>query len=92
MHKVVIAPDSFKGVLSAREVCDIISYKINRHYPFCQIVKVPVADGGEGSIEAFLCAKNGKKTFFAFFFVNVYECEQKFIFTDKNIDKVNKKK
>lgn len=55
MHKVVIAPDSFKGVLSAREVCDIISYKINRHYPFCQIVKVPVADGGEGSIEAFLC-------------------------------------
>ena len=43
MHKVVIAPDSFKGVLSAREVCDIISYKINRHYPFCQIVKVPVA-------------------------------------------------
>ena len=63
MHKVVIAPDSFKGVLSAREVCDIISYKINRHYPFCQIVKVPVADGGEGSIEAFLCAKNGKKIF-----------------------------
>lgn len=36
--------------------------------------------------------KNGKKTFFAFFFVNVYECEQNFIFTDENIDKVNKKK
>lgn len=63
MHKVVIAPDSFKGVLSAREVCDIISYKINRHYPFCQIVKVPVADGGEGSIEAFLCAKTEKRFF-----------------------------
>ena len=63
MHKVVIAPDSFKGVLSAREVCDIISYKINKHYPFCQIVKVPVADGGEGSIDAFLCAKNGRKIF-----------------------------
>lgn len=37
-------------------------------------------------------AKNGEKTFFAFFFVNVYECEQNFIFTDENIDKVNKKK
>ena len=35
--------------------------------------------------------KQEKKTFFAFFFVNVYECEQNFIFTDKNIDKVNKK-
>lgn len=63
MHKVVIAPDSFKGVLSAKEVCDIISYKINKHYPFCQIVKVPIADGGEGSIDAFLCVKNGKKIF-----------------------------
>ena len=64
MHKVVIAPDSFKGVLSAREVCDIISYKNKTGIIlFCQIVKVPVADGGEGSIEAFLCAKNGKKIF-----------------------------
>ena len=35
--------------------------------------------------------KKRKKDVFAFFFVNVYECEQKFIFTDENIDKVNKK-
>ena len=32
--------------------------------------------------------KKRKKDVFAFFFVNVYECEQKFIFTDENIDKV----
>ena len=36
--------------------------------------------------------KKRKKDVFAFFFVNVYECEQKFIFTDENIDKVNKQK
>lgn len=36
--------------------------------------------------------KKRKKDVFAFFFVNVYECEQKFIFTGKIIDKVNKKK
>lgn len=36
--------------------------------------------------------KKRKKDVFAFFFVNVYECEQKIIFTDENIDKVNKKK
>mgnify|MGYP007120086792 CR=1 FL=1 len=36
--------------------------------------------------------KGRKKRFLRSFFVNVYECEQKFIFTDKNIDKVNKKK
>ena len=35
--------------------------------------------------------KGRKKRFLRSFFVNVYECEQKFIFTDKNIDKVNKK-
>lgn len=35
--------------------------------------------------------KGRKKRFLRSFFVNVYECEQKFIFTDKNIDKVKKK-
>ena len=36
--------------------------------------------------------KQLKRRFLRSFFVNVYECEQKFTFTDKNIDKVNKKK
>ena len=36
--------------------------------------------------------KGRKKRFLRSFFVGVYECEQKFIFTDENIDKVNKKK
>lgn len=63
MQKAVLAPDSFKGVLSAKEVCDIMAYRINKYYPFCEIVKVPVADGGAGSIDAFLCCKEGKKIF-----------------------------
>lgn len=36
--------------------------------------------------------KRNKRRFLRSFFVNVYECEQKFMFIDKNIDKVNKKK
>ena len=36
--------------------------------------------------------KREQRRFLRSFSVNVYECEQKFIFTDKNIDKVNKKK
>lgn len=36
--------------------------------------------------------KRLKRRFLRSFFVNVYECEQNFIFTDENIDKVNKKK
>ncbi len=63
MQKVIISPDSYKGILSAKEVCDTISYQINKAYPFCEIIKVPVADGGEGSLDAFMSCKDGRKIF-----------------------------
>ncbi|MDR2571532.1 MAG: glycerate kinase [Oscillospiraceae bacterium] len=59
-NKVIIAPDSFKGVLTAREVNEIIAGEISEAFPDCEIVSMPIADGGEGSIEAILSAIGGE--------------------------------
>lgn len=45
---ILISPDSFKGTLSAREVCDIIADAFHDVFDDCYIQKLPVADGGEG--------------------------------------------
>ncbi len=50
--KILIAPDSFKGSLSAIRVCDIIEQGIREVFDDAIITKVPVADGGEGTVEA----------------------------------------
>ncbi|MGN1195172.1 MAG: glycerate kinase, partial [Acutalibacteraceae bacterium] len=52
--KIIIAPDSFKGTLSSVEVCDIIGGVLKEKYPEAGIVKIPIADGGEGTSEAYL--------------------------------------
>ena len=54
MRKVVLIPDSFKGTLSSTQICDIIEKRINIHFPNCDVVSIPVADGGEGSVDCFL--------------------------------------
>lgn len=61
MNKIVIAPDSFKGTLSSVEVCRIISKALKEKYPGCSVKSIPVADGGEGTCEAFLYALGGEK-------------------------------
>ncbi len=63
MKKVVIAPDSFKGTLSSVQVCSIVSSAIMKNYPDAQIISIPVADGGEGTAEAFLQAVGGEKVY-----------------------------
>jgi len=63
MKKVVLIPDSFKGTLSSKEICSIIQKSLNNHYPHCQVVSIPVADGGEGSVDCFLEALGGEKIF-----------------------------
>ena len=60
MKKVIVIPDSFKGTLSASKVCDIISERIETHFPECQIIAIPIADGGEGSIQCFLRTMGGR--------------------------------
>ena len=61
MKKIVVAPDSFKGTLSSQQVCREIARAAGKVFPGCQVVAVPVADGGEGSVEAFLSAVGGER-------------------------------
>lgn len=61
MKKVIIIPDSFKGTLSAKQICRIMKEKVHQQFPACEVVTVPVADGGEGSVDCFLEALGGRK-------------------------------
>ena len=63
MKKFILVPDSFKGSMSSSEICEIMEESILTHYPGAQVVSIPVADGGEGSVDCFLSAVGGKKVF-----------------------------
>ena len=63
MKKIVLIPDSFKGTMSSREICSIMKSAILKHYPKCEVISIPVADGGEGSVDAFLEALGGEKIY-----------------------------
>lgn len=63
MKKAVIVPDSFKGTISSKRICEIISEKIKKYHPDCKAVSLPVADGGEGSVDCFLSALGGEKIY-----------------------------
>ena len=56
MERYVLVPDSFKGTLGSGEVCAILREEILRAKPDAEVVSIPVADGGEGSVDAFLTA------------------------------------
>lgn len=58
--RILLAPDSFKGCLTAREVADALTDGLRRVRPSCATVRVPVADGGEGFSEAILSARGGE--------------------------------
>ncbi|WP_344275413.1 glycerate kinase, partial [Actinomadura napierensis] len=57
--KIVIAPDSFKGSLSAAEVCAAVGAGARRAVPGAEVVAVPMADGGEGTLDCFVAARGG---------------------------------
>jgi len=61
MKKIVLAPDSFKGTMSSIKICDIMEAEIKKFYPDAEVIKIPVADGGEGTVDAFLEAVGGEK-------------------------------
>ena len=58
--KIVIAPDSFKGSLSAGEVAEAIEAGIRKVFPGAEVRKVPLADGGEGTVRALVEATGGE--------------------------------
>lgn len=62
MKKCIVIPDSFKGTISSAEVSEIIKKQILYHYPKCNVITIPVADGGEGTVDCFLsCVENAHK-------------------------------
>lgn len=58
--KIVIAPDSFKDSLSAKGVADAIALGLGEVWPDAQLIKCPMADGGEGTVESILAACAGE--------------------------------
>lgn len=61
MGKWILIPDSFKGTMSSEEICAVMAAALRRRLPEADIVSVPVADGGEGSVDAFLTALGGRR-------------------------------
>ena len=59
--KIVIAPDSYKESLSALEVATAIERGFREIFPEAVYVKLPVADGGEGTVEAMIAATQGRR-------------------------------
>ena len=59
--KIVIAPDSYKESLSAMEVAIQIEAGFREIYPDAEYVKLPVADGGEGTVDAMVAATGGRQ-------------------------------
>lgn len=61
MHKIVIIPDSFKGTISSGEAGRIIEEEVKARWPQAEVIRAEVADGGEGSVDAFLSVLPGEK-------------------------------
>ncbi|MFI5939335.1 glycerate kinase [Streptomyces uncialis] len=59
--RVVIAPDSFKGSLTAAEVCAAIENGVLRALPHAEVARVPMADGGEGTLDCVGAATGGRE-------------------------------
>ena len=59
--KIVIAPDSFKESLSAADVATCIENGFSEIFPDSEYIKVPLADGGEGTVDVLVDALNGQR-------------------------------
>ena len=61
MTKYVVAPDSFKESMTAKEVCDAMEKGIKKGDSAAEVIKVPMADGGEGTVDSLVDATNGQR-------------------------------
>lgn len=59
--RIVVAPDSFKGSLSSYEVGQTIKQAFQLEIPAADVEVIPIADGGEGTVDSFLLATEGKR-------------------------------
>lgn len=61
MRKIAVVSDSFKGSLTSAEICAIVEEEAAKFFPACEVVSLPVADGGEGTVDSFLSCMPGEK-------------------------------
>lgn len=59
--KFLFASDSFKGTLSSERVTELLTQAAKNVFPECEVLGVPIADGGEGTVEALISATKGNK-------------------------------
>ncbi len=58
--KIIIAPDSFKGSITAKEAADAIAFGVNSVLPEAQLDIIPLADGGEGTLDSLVSSTKGQ--------------------------------
>ena len=63
MQKIVVVSDSFKGSLSSGQISEMVSQEARAFFPACEVTGIPVADGGEGTVDCFLSCLAGEKVF-----------------------------
>ena len=61
MKKLIVASDSFKGTLSSAEIGNIAKKIAAEYFPQCEVITIPVADGGEGTAQCFISALGAEK-------------------------------
>jgi len=57
--KIIVAPNSFKGSISATQAAKAITRGVRQAFPDAEVVEIPVADGGDGTVEALVSARHG---------------------------------
>jgi glycerate kinase len=58
--KIILAPDSFKGTFTSMEVIKYLEEAARQHFSPLEVIRVPIADGGEGTVDAFIAATGGE--------------------------------
>jgi len=59
--RIVIAPDSFKGTLSAKDVCSVWKAAFDELFPDAELALVPMSDGGDGALDAVSASTNSER-------------------------------
>ena len=58
--KIVLAPDKFKGCMRSPQICEILKRAFKEVFPGAEVISIPMADGGEGTVEAIVSATGGE--------------------------------
>ncbi|MBP8639844.1 MAG: glycerate kinase [Oscillospiraceae bacterium] len=61
LNRIIVIPDSFKSGITSVRFCELSKIAINNIFPDTEVITIPVGDGGEGTVYAFLSAVGGEK-------------------------------